>query len=228
VKTLPVPDRPREKLTRAGATALGDNELVALVIGSGTRARGTLALAEDVVVLGDGLAGLTRLSIDELRRVPGVGVARAARLLAAVELGRRVLVQQAGERPRFRTPPDLAEYLMPLHAGHRLERFGVVLLDSRQRLIRTTLLSIGTDDATYATPREVYREALLASAAAVAVFHNHPSGDPTPSLDDMAVTVRLAQAGDTMGVEMVDHIILGAGRFYSFRAAGRIGPRRGF
>jgi DNA repair protein RadC len=162
------------------------------------------------------------LSLDELQRVDGVGGARASRLLAAVELGRRALVREAGVRPRFRTPADVADYLLPLYGGHRVERFGVVLLDSRQRLIRTAVLSMGAQDVAVAQPREVYREALLASAASVVVFHNHPSGDPEPSRDDVSVTVRLGQAGDMVGIPLVDHIILGAGRYYSFKNGNRL------
>jgi DNA repair protein RadC len=222
VKDLPLVDRPREKLMRAGATALGDNELVALVLGSGTRERGALAVAHDVLSAAGGADGLPRMALDELRVVEGVGAARAARLIAAVELGRRALVREAGARPRFRTPADVAHYLMPLHGGHRVERFGVLLLDVKQRLIRTAVLSMGTSDATPAQPREVFREALLASASNVVVFHNHPSGDPVPSKEDAAVTTRMVQVGELMGITVMDHIILGAGRYYSFKQGNRL------
>jgi DNA repair protein RadC len=217
VKDLPVVDRPREKLVRAGPSALGDNELVALVLGSGTRDRGALALAHDVLDAAGGADGLPRMALDELRRVGGVGAARAARLIAAVELGRRALVREAGERPRFRTPADLAHYLMPLHGGHRVERFGVLLLDVKQRLIRTSVLSVGTSESTPAQPREVFREALLASAANVVVFHNHPSGDPEPSKEDVDLTHRLIAAGVLMGIDVIDHVILGNVRYCSMK-----------
>lgn len=217
MKDLPVVDRPREKLTRAGAWALGDTELVALVLGSGTSRWDALAVARAVLTASGGADGLTRLSLDELRRVEGVGAARAARLLAAVELGRRALVRAAGERPRFKSPEQAAEYLLPLHGGHRVERFGVLLLDTRHRLIRPALISVGAPDTAVAQPREVFREALLASAGGVILFHNHPSGDPAPSPEDVAVTARVAQAGQVLGIPVVDHIILGAGRYYSFK-----------
>ena len=222
MKDLPVVDRPREKLTRAGAWALGDTELVALILGSGTNRRDALSVARAVLTASGGADGLTRLSLDELRQVEGVGVARGTRLLAAVELGRRVLVREAGERPRFKTPDQVAGYLLPVHGGHRVERFGVLLLDARHRLIRPAVISMGASDTAVAPPREVFREALLATAAAVILFHNHPSGDPTPSDDDMAVTARLVQAGQMLGVPVVDHIILGAGRYYSFKLAHRL------
>jgi DNA repair protein RadC len=165
---------------------------------------------------------LPRMALDELRRVEGVGEARAARLVAAVELGRRALVREAGDRPRFRTPADLAHYLMPLHGGHRVERFGVLLLDMKQRLIRASVLSVGTSESTPAQPREVFREALLASAANVVVFHNHPSGDPLPSTADISVTRRMEQVGELVGITLMDHIILGAGRYYSFKQGNRL------
>lgn len=218
MKDLPIVDRPREKLTRAGASALGDNELVALVLGSGTSTRGALEIAHDVLRAAGGADGLLRMGIDELCAIAGVGSARAARVVAAVELGRRALVREAGDRPQFRSPPELVQYLMPLYGGHRVERFGVLLLDSRLRLIRTAILATGSADGVVVEPRDVYREALLASATHVVAFHNHPSGDPAPSSADRVVTRRLVQSGHTLGIPLVDHIILGAGRYFSFKS----------
>jgi DNA repair protein RadC len=211
-------DRPREKLTRAGVSALGDGELVALVLGSGTQKRGALAIAHDLLRTAGGADGLLRMGLDELRGISGVGSARAARVLAAVELGRRALAREAGTRPQFRSPVDLGHYLMPLFGGHRVERFGVLLLDTRLRLVRTSILATGSADGVVVEPRDVYREALLASATGVVAFHNHPSGDPTPSSDDRLVTNRLVHAGQMLGITLVDHIILGAGCYYSFKA----------
>jgi DNA repair protein RadC len=116
----------------------------------------------------------------------------------------------------------VARYLMPLYGGFRVERFGVVSLDAKLQLIRTTILSVGSVDSSIAHPREIFREAALASAASVVVFHNHPSGDPTPSADDIRLTERLKEAGEVMGIAMVDHIVLGDGRWFSFRDANRL------
>lgn len=223
MKELPVVDRPREKLTRAGAWALGDNEVLALVLGTGTRQRGALAVAHDVLAAARGADGLPRLSLDELQQIEGVGEVRAARVLAAVELGRRALLRAAGERPRFLSPADIAHYLLPLHGGYGVERFGVMLLDARYRLVRTAIVGVGTQDGVMVLPRDIFREALLGSAASVVVFHNHPSGDPAPSADDLAVTARIVRAGETMGIPVVDHVILGGGRFYSFKLAQQLG-----
>jgi DNA repair protein RadC len=202
--------------------ALGDNELVALLLGTGVKARSALEVAQDVLDLSGGVYGLTQVGIDDLLRVSGVGPPRAARLLAAVELGRRALSHVAGQRVRFGRPSDIGRYLLPLYGGHREERFGIVMLDSKLRLIRSETLSIGILDASMAHPREIFRTAMLASASRIALFHNHPSGDPTPSEDDVLITSRLVAAGDLMGIDVVDHVILGAGRWYSFHDAGML------
>jgi DNA repair protein RadC len=222
VKELNPRDRPREKLARAGAAALGDNELIAVLLGSGLPAHGALVVARDLLDLAGGAAGISRLGLDDLKTITGIGPSRAARVLAAVELGRRALAGDSSVRPRLATPAQVAAYLLPLFGGHRVERFGIVLLDAKRRLIRATILSVGSVDTSVAHPREVYREAILASAAAVVAFHNHPSGDPLPSSDDIALTSRLMQAGQMMGIDLVDHIILGDGRWYSFKDAYRL------
>jgi DNA repair protein RadC len=222
VKALSPHDRPREKLLRAGVGALGDNELVAVVIGSGVRGRDALAVAQEVLAVAGGTQGLVLIEPETLRRVTGVGASRAARLLAAIELGRRSLVSAGDRRPKLTTSAAVGRYLMPLYGGFSVERFGVVLLELKNRLIRTSNLSVGSLDDSIAHPREIYREAALASAASVVVFHNHPSGDPQPSVDDILLTRRLKDAGEVMGIELVDHIVLGDGRWFSFRDANRL------
>ena len=214
---VPVVDRPREKLARVGAEALGDNELVALVLGSGTRHRGALMVAQDVIAAAGGVPGLVRLGLEELDSVRGVGASRAARLLAAVELGRRTLFGDGGVRPQMLSAADLVGYLLPRYGGGAVERFGVVLLDQKQRVIRSLILSSGTADANISHPRDVFRAAVLASATGVAVFHNHPSGDPRPSTADRLITRRLVEAGEAIGIQVMDHIILGGKKYFSFK-----------
>jgi len=214
---VPVVDRPREKLARVGAMALGDNELVAIVLGTGTRSRGALTVARDVIEMAGGVPGLVRVTLDELYRVPGVGASRAARMLAAVELGRRTLFGDGQERPQMCSTKDLAAYLLPRYGGCAVERFGVVLLDQRQRVIRSVILSTGTAEASISHPRDVFRAAVLASASSLAVFHNHPSGDPLPSTSDRMLTKKLVEAGELMSIDVIDHIILGSTAYFSFR-----------
>lgn len=217
---VPAMDRPREKLARVGAEALGDNELIALVLGAGTRSRGALVVAQDVIHAAGDAPGLLRIGLDELCGVPGVGQTRAARLLAAVELGRRALFGDREERPQMLSTRDVVDYLAPRYAGVGVERFGVLLLDQKQRVIRSVILSTGTVEASVSHPRDLFRAAMLASASHVVAFHNHPSGDPAPSVHDRIVTRRLRMAGELIGIDLMDHIILGATTFYSFKAEG--------
>jgi DNA repair protein RadC len=225
MKATPRQDRPREKLDRLGSAALGDNELLAIVIAGGSRHADALSLANQLLDRTGGLRGLARTTAAECRRVPGVGRARAAQVLAAVELGRRTLAMATGERPRLNSPPALAAYLLPLYGTRPVEHFGIVMLDTKHRMIRTTVLSIGSLDTTIVHPREVFREAASASAAAIVLFHNHPSGDPTPSPDDLALTARLIDAGAVMGIAVLDHVILAESRYFSVAEAGALVPR---
>jgi DNA repair protein RadC len=220
MRNLSPDDRPREKLRSHGAAALGDNELVALVLGHGSRGGDALSVANALLAAHGGLHGLMRCTIDDCRRIPGIGAARAAQIVAAVELGRRSLARRPSARLQIRRASDAAAYLMPRYVGRDVEHFGVVLLDIKHRVLRTVVLSSGTLNSTVVEPRDVYRAATSGGAAAIVVFHNHPSGDPTPSPEDVDLTRRLAAAGHLMGIDLVDHLILGDGRFWSFKEAG--------
>jgi len=224
MKEVATHDRPREKLQRLGAAALGDNELVAIVLGSGSRGHGTLELANRVLERAGGLHGLARMAPGQLC-VNGVGPVRASQIVAAVELGRRTLVRSALERPRYKTPQQLASYLLPQYGAATVEQFGIVMLDTKHRVIRVKLVSVGGLDSTVVHPREVFREATAASAAAIVLFHNHPSGDPTPSSDDLLLTSRMIRAGDIMGIDVIDHLILSEQRYYSLVEAGSLAGR---
>jgi DNA repair protein RadC len=208
-------ERPREKLARVGAGGLGDNELLALVLGTGSRTGDALALANILLQSVGGLHGLVRADFGELQRVAGVGTARGAQIVAAVELGRRTLLRRGTARPRLSTPRDLARHLLPQYGALAVEHFGIVMLDTKHRVLRIKIVSIGSLDTTVVHPREVFREAASASAAAIVLFHNHPSGDPTPSKDDLLLTARMVRAGEVMGIDVVDHLILADQRYYS-------------
>ena len=222
MKGLSPHDRPREKLLQHGAQALGDNELVALVLGSGCRSRGVLVLANELLAERGGLHGLVRATCDDLARVAGIGRARAAQLVAALELGRRTLARAPRARLQLRTPREAAAFLMPAFGARMVEQFGLVLLDTKHRVLRTAVLSVGTLNSAGIEPREVFREAALGGAAAIVLFHNHPSGDPVPSPDDVELTRRLVAAGALMGIDVVDHIVLGDVRYCSLKEMGRL------
>jgi DNA repair protein RadC len=218
-------DRPREKLERLGARGLGDNELLAVVIGSGSRDADALSVANQLIEHAGGLHGLTRMGLDYLRLVSGVGPARAARIIAAVELGRRTLIRGVAERPQLSTPRQVAAYLLPQYGTGPVEQFGIVMLDTKHRVIRIRIVSVGSLDSTVVHPREVFREAASASASAIVLFHNHPSGDPTPSPDDLVLTTRMVHAGGIMGIDVIDHLILADQRYFSLVEAGRMERR---
>jgi DNA repair protein RadC len=217
MKSVAPHDRPREKLERVGAGGLGDNELLAIILGQGVRRTSALELANAVLAAVGGLHGLARATSDDLRRVPGIGDARAAQLIAAVEAGRRTLFRGRRERVQIRSARDAAELLVPEFGSRPVEQFGVMLLDTKHRVLRTTLLSVGTLDASIVHPREVFRAAASGGASAIVVFHNHPSGDPTPSGDDIALTKRLINAGELMGITVLDHLIVAENAFASLR-----------
>jgi DNA repair protein RadC len=222
MKGIAAHDRPRERFDRVGASALGDHELLAIVLGHGQGRRTALDLAAALLERTGGLHRLARVSLEELLEVDGIGRARAAQVLAAVELGRRTLSRAPADRKQFLTPRDVAEYLIPEFGNSPVEQFGVVLLDTKHRILKTRLLSIGSLDTSVVHPREVFRAAVLGGAAAVVLFHNHPSGDPTPSRDDIALTRRLITAGEVMGIDVLDHVIVAETRYVSLREYERL------
>ena len=222
MKAIAEHDRPREKLARLGAAGLGDNELVAIVLGQGQPRATALDLANTTLAAIGGMTGLARVGRDDLLRIRGIGPARAAQLLAAVEMGRRTLANAAMNRAQMTSPRAVAEFLLPQYGNRRVEQFGVLLLDTKHRVLRSTVLSIGTLDASIVHPREVFREAVAGGAAAIVLFHNHPSGDPEPSSDDTRLTERLAAAGMLMGINVLDHVILGDARYFSYREKGAL------
>jgi DNA repair protein RadC len=220
MKIVAAHDRPREKLERLGASSLGDNELVAIVLGQGHANASALDLANLLLSRAGGVVGLARARHHELLQVRGIGAARASQVLAAVELGRRTFVRRGCDRLQVTSPRVIADALLPEYGSRGVEQFGVVLLDTKHRVLRTTVLSVGTLDASIVHPREIFREAAAHGAAAIVLFHNHPSGDPEPSEDDVKLTVRMVAAGVLMGIDVIDHVILADHRYCSFREKG--------
>ena len=218
VTDLPEEDRPRERLARQGAPALSNRELLALVLGNGSSRSSVLDMAEEL--LRDGLRGLAGRSFPELLGESGLGRAKASRVLAALELGSRVAAEGGPSAPSFRTPEETSRYLLPRYASRPTETFGLLALDVRQRLKREAVVSTGCLTSSLVHPREVFQEAIAARAAALVLFHNHPSGDPEPSAEDLALTRRLVSAGALLGIQVLDHLVLGAGRYVSLKERG--------
>jgi DNA repair protein RadC len=211
---------PRELILEGGAESLSDRELLAAVLGTGCSGTPVGDLAE--VLLRDGsLEALARSNPAELRRMRGLGLARACQLLAAFEIGRRAFGRAGSVERPIRTPQDLLP-LVQHYAAARKEHFLAVLLNTRHLPIGVELISVGSLNASIVHPREVYRPAILAAAASVILVHNHPSGDTAPSEDDLEITQRLVRVGEMTGIEVLDHVILGAGSPFSFREAGLI------
>jgi DNA repair protein RadC len=215
---LPADDRPRERLSDRGAAALSSRELVALLLGTGYTSHSALEVADSL--LAAGLRDLAGRSLAELEREPGVGRAKAARLLAALELGGRVASEPRVVAPVFKAPGDAGRYLLPRYGSRPVEAFGVLALDVRHRLKREAVISVGCLTSSLVHPREVFQEAVVVRAAALIAFHNHPSGDPEPSAEDLALTRRLAAAGSLMGIELLDHVIVGAAGWVSLKERG--------
>ncbi len=218
VRDLPPEERPRERLRRHGVSALSSRELLALLIGSGTRGASALDLAEGLLLAG--LRALPARSLADLETTHGLGRAKASRVLAALELGARLAASSPEDAPAFRSPADSARYLLPRYAARPVETFGLLALDVRRRLKHEAVVSVGCLTASLVHPREVFREAVAARAAALVLFPNHPSGDPEPSPEDLSLTRRLVSAGTLLGIEVLDHLVLGAGRFVSLKERG--------
>lgn len=221
IKELSLDDRPREKLMQLGASGLSNSELLAILIRTGTHERSALRIAEDLTAA-DGLYQNIACvhSVAELARIKGLGTAKAATILAALELGKRVAAAKRQEKFKVTSPQSGAELLLPRLRYERQEKFLVVLLDSKNQVLRIEQVSEGSVNSSVVHPREVFAPALLYHAAAILVAHNHPSGDPKPSCEDKELTQSLAETGVIMGIPLVDHLVIGDGIFFSFREHG--------
>jgi DNA repair protein RadC len=218
IRELPATERPRERLLTQGSGALSDAELLAVLLRTGTAGCSALQMAMELLCEVEGLGGLLGLSPAALRR-SGLGPAKTAALLAAVELGRRLARHEIGERELLSCLTDVARYLALRYLARDQEVVGALFLDARRRLLGEREVYRGTLDRAIVEPREVLKECLLRGAAGVVLFHTHPSGDPAPSAEDHLFTHRMQQAAEVVGVELVDHLVLGkGGRFVSLLA----------
>ncbi|MBY0248157.1 MAG: DNA repair protein RadC [Nitrospiraceae bacterium] len=216
----PETERPRERLMAKGPDALSDAQLLAILLRTGRRDFSAVQVAIELLGRVGSVGGLAMCGIEELCAIQGIGPAKAAQLKAAVELGRRSLATPLSTGTRISSSADLFKHFHPILRDRKQELFKVVLLDAKNTVIKESTVSEGTLTLSLVHPREVFASAVRESAAAVIFLHNHPSGDPTPSLEDRHLTERLGEAGRLLGIPVLDHVIIGDGRYVSFADQG--------
>ena len=222
IKELPTEERPRERLHAYGAQALTTAELIAILIRTGNAQRSAVSLGEYLLAEFGSIKGVAAASLEQLAEVKGLGAAKAAQIKAAIEFGNRLTLFTEEGRPSIGGPRDVSNLLMPDLRFQKKEHLMSLLLDTKNRVLAIKTVSIGDLSSSIVHPREVYKDAVIASAASIIIAHNHPSGDPTPSAEDVAVTKRLIQSGEIMGIDLLDHIVLGDGTFVSLKERGMI------
>jgi DNA repair protein RadC len=220
IRELPEAERPRERLALRGAGGLTSAELIALLWGSGVRGRSAVELATDALTAHDGLTGLARASEVELASIPGVGTVKAAQLVAAFELGRRLLADWPTARWLIRGPRDVADRLILQMGGLEREELRVVILDTKNHVLRVSTVYQGNVSASLVRVGELFRDAVRLNAASVILVHNHPSGDPTPSPDDLHLTSEALAAGRLLDIALLDHLVIGHDAYVSLRDRG--------
>jgi DNA repair protein RadC len=220
----PETERPRERLLSQGPSALTDAQLLAILLRVGRHRSSAVQVGMDILHRLGGVAGLARCGIDELCAIAGVGEAKAAQVKAALELGKRALASPLSKGMKINSSRDLFDHYHPVLRDLRHEIFKVVLLDAKHAIVRDATVSEGSLTLSIVHPREVFTMAVKESAAAVIFLHNHPSGDPTPSQEDKVLTARLVSAGEVLGIRVLDHLVIGDGRYVSFADQGWLMP----
>lgn len=220
LKDLPPELRPRERMCEKGPGALSDSELIALLIGSGTQKITALELAGELLAAHGGLRGLAGTNIDRLASSRGIGIAKACMIMAGIELAKRLSLLGKEEKYRIGTPADVSGLLSARMRFLDREHFVAILLDTKNGVISVEEISIGCLDGSLVHPRELFKVAIQKSAAAIIIAHNHPSGDPSPSRDDIKTTERLQQAAKIIGISLLDHIVIGDGCYTSLKEKG--------
>ncbi|MGI6576039.1 MAG: RadC family protein [bacterium] len=228
IKDMPEENRPRERLIKHGSQSLSTSELLALLLGTGSRTDTALQLAEKLLAggylqwQGSGLRGLLDAGIEELSQVYGIGTAKATRIKAALELGRRLALETTGYRPVIKSPQDAAALVMEEMRYLDREQFRLLILSTKNQVLAQEVDFVGSLNSSLVHPRELFRTCIRRSAAAVILVHNHPSGDPTPSQEDIRITQRIMEGGALLGINILDHLIIGDGVFLSMKEKGII------
>lgn len=220
IRDVHISDRPRERLIRQGASSLSNQELIAILLRTGTKEESVLMLANRILTSFDKIQDLREATIEEMMSVKGVGQAKAVQILAAVEIGKRLYQKHTEGKYTIRSPEDAAAYLMTDMSSLQQEHFVVLFLNVKNEVLHKQTVFIGSLNSSIVHPREIFREAVKRSAASIIVAHNHPSGHPTPSPEDIDVTKRLVEAGSIVGIELLDHVIIGDHRFISLKEKG--------
>ena len=222
MKDLPASERPREKLMNHGAEALSNAELLAILLRTGTQEESVMRLAERILIEAgeDGLGGLAHSSIESLMKRKGVGEAKAITIAAALELGKRVAIGNSKKRVIIRSSDDIANYMMPRLRYCDREHFYAILLNTKNHVIASPLISIGTLSESLVHPRELFKEAINHSSSSIILVHNHPSGDPSPSREDIMMTRRIIEGGRLLDIQILDHVIIGDNTYISLREQG--------
>lgn len=221
IKALPRSERPVEKTITKGASALSNSELLAILLGSGTREKSAIGLAEDIISKDkSGISHLTESSVQELMSINGVGQSKAARVVAAVELGKRISTAPRVKRMGVESSDDIARLFIEDMRYEKREIFKALLLNPRGEIISIETVSVGELTSTLVHPREVFSQAVKRSAAGIVFVHNHPSGNPEPSEEDIKTTERLVACGKLLGIVVIDHIIIGDGQYCSMQSLG--------
>ncbi len=221
IREMPEEERPREKLLQQGPARLSNAELLALILSTGRKNETALALSQRLLGRLEGWRGLLEASLEEMMEIEGIGLAKAAQLKAVAEISQR-LPQTGVAEEVLSSPASAAEVLMPRLRYLQQEKFCVVLLNTKNMVIAVEEVTIGGLNSSLVHPREVFKRAIRRSSAAIILAHNHPSGDPSPSREDIMVTRRLIEVGDLVGIQVLDHIIIGDGRFLSLKQEGAI------
>ena len=222
VHDLPKPERPRERLQKFGAEALSAQELLALVIGRGIPKKSVMNIAQELLTKFGNIKAISQATIEELSQIKGIGLAKAAQIKACFELGRREELEPELKNFDIKDPETVVKAVRAGIKDKAKEHFKLILLNPRNKIVGISTISIGTLNASLVHPREVFKDAIKHSAASIILAHNHPSGDPDPSEDDLTITKRLTEAGKILGVEVIDHIIVGKNGFFSFKEKGLI------